>query len=130
MARPKKENADYFSHDADMRNDARILALRRKFGLNGYAVWCMLLEYLTRCDYFEFDYDDLNAELIAGDFNVDPNELDEIINYLTDKLKLLTSENGKIYCFEHRKRLEPLLSKRKRDRSGVSDSENTQSKVK
>ena len=31
MARPKKNNADYFSHDNDMRNDERIIALIRKF---------------------------------------------------------------------------------------------------
>jgi hypothetical protein len=33
MARPLKNNADYFPHDNDMRNDEKILALRRKFGL-------------------------------------------------------------------------------------------------
>lgn len=117
MARPIKNNADYFSHDADMRNDTRIRALRRKFGLIGYSVWCMTLEYLTHCDYFEFEYDDLILELIAGDFDVDPKELKDIYEYLTNVLKLLTIENGKIHCFEHRKRLEPLLTKRKRDRN-------------
>ena len=32
MARPAKLNADYFSHDVDMRNDIRIKGLRRNFG--------------------------------------------------------------------------------------------------
>ena len=52
MARPKKNNADYFPHDADMRNDPKIRALRRKFGLKGYAIWNMFLESLTRFRIF------------------------------------------------------------------------------
>lgn len=38
MARPKKNNAEYYTHDADMRNDMKIKALRRKFSHTGYAV--------------------------------------------------------------------------------------------
>ncbi|MBL4705443.1 MAG: DUF4373 domain-containing protein [Flavobacteriales bacterium] len=44
MARPLKNNADYFSHDNNMRNDKKILAVRRKYGSDGYSVWCMILE--------------------------------------------------------------------------------------
>ena len=47
MARPKKQYCDYFSHDRDMRNHRKIKALRTKFGVNGYAVWVMILEVLT-----------------------------------------------------------------------------------
>lgn len=38
MARPNKNNAEYFSHDADMRNDVKVKALRRRFSHTGYAV--------------------------------------------------------------------------------------------
>lgn len=50
MARPQKNNADYFSHDNSMRNNRKIKALRTKHGVFGYGVWCMLLEYLTSCE--------------------------------------------------------------------------------
>jgi len=46
MARPIKLNADYFSHDAGMRNHRKIKSVRQKFGINGYGIWCMLIEYL------------------------------------------------------------------------------------
>lgn len=116
MARPLKNNADYFSHDADMRNDTRIRALRRKFGNDGYTVWCMMLEYLSGCDYFEFDYDDLTIELIAGDFDIEPELLISIIQYMVEKLRLLTSENGKLMSLELKKRFEPMLLKRELQR--------------
>ena len=130
MARPKKDNAEYFSHDADMRNDTKIRALRRKYNGEGYAVWCMLLEYLTHCDFFEFEYDDLNIELLSGDFDVEPEWLKEVIEYLITKLGLLQVENNKIMCLEHQKRFESLLLKRERQRNEVIADDNTHSKVK
>ena len=41
MARPKKLNAEFFSHDVDMRNDLKVKALRKRFGHKGYS----FLEY-------------------------------------------------------------------------------------
>jgi len=129
MARPKKDNADYFSHDADMRNDNRIKAVRRKFKNEGYAIWNMLLEHLTDCDFFEYEYNDLNIELLSGDFDIDPNSLKEMIDYFI-LLKLLSLEDGYIKSLQLIKRFESLLSKRKRDNKRVIANENPQSKVK
>jgi len=129
MARPKKDNADYFSHDADMRNDNRIKAVRRKFKNEGYAVWNMLLEHLTDCNFFEYEYNDLNIELLSGDFDIDPKLLKEMIDYFI-LLNLLIVEDGYIKSLQLIKRFESLLSKRKRDNKRVIVSENPQSKVK
>lgn len=146
MARPKKNNADYFSHDADMRNDPKIKAVRKKFGLEGYAVWCMLLETLTHSDGFELDWDELSIELIAPDFDLDFEQLNEMVEYFC-KLKLVRIEKDVLVCDKLIERFESLLAKRNRQRKskidGVSDddkqviasenpvsvSENPQSKV-
>jgi hypothetical protein len=131
MARPIKNNADYFPHDADMRNDPRVKAIRRKFGIEGYGIYCMLIEYTTDRDFFEFEYDRLTIELIAGDFDVDPEKLTQVLEYIFE-LDLFQFDivNSIVACKSLRNRLEVVLSKRKRDRSGIIDSDNTQSKVK
>ena len=116
MARPKKKNADYFSHDADMRNDPKIKALRRKFGLKGYAIWTMFLEVLTDADFFEYEWNTLNIELLAGDFDVEPKVLEEIINYCTLTLKLFEMEDNIIYSPEMKNRFETVLNRRSEDR--------------
>ena len=114
MARPKKNNADYFSHDRDMRNDTKIKAVRRKFGSDGYAIWNMLLEHLTSCDYFEFELSEMNLELLSGDFDFAPEYLNEVIEYFI-KLELLVFD-GKILKSEKLvKRFEYLLNKRNRE---------------
>lgn len=80
MARPKKNNAEYFTHDADMRNDVKIKALRRKFSHTGYAVWNYLLETLTDSDFFEVEWEEINIELLAADYDVSVSELTEMLN--------------------------------------------------
>lgn len=131
MARPIKNNADYFPHDADMRNDPRIKALRRKFGIEGYGVYSMLLEFLTDSDYFEFKNDSLSLELVAGDFDIETDKLVTILQYCFQlDLFQLDATTNIISCKSLDNRLEPLLSKRKRDRIEVIASDNTQSKVK
>lgn len=129
MARPIKNNADYFPHDTDMRNDPKIKALRRKFGVEGYGIYCMIIEYLGDSEHFIADVDKLGIELMSGDFDIEPGRLIEIICYCTS-LDLLQMESGELSCNSLENRLSPLLSKRERDRSRVFDSDNTQSKVK
>lgn len=126
MARPKKNNADYFPHDSSMRNDLKIKALRNKFGITGYAVWVMILEVLTDADFFEYTWDDISIELLAADFGVEPEKLQEIVDYCV-RLKLLQNENSKIFSEHHKDRFESLFTKRKRDRKDISADDNTKS---
>ena len=124
MARPIKNNADYFSHDSDMRDDPKIKTLRRKYGLEGYAIWSMLLEVLTDSERFKYKNDDLSMEILAGDFDINKQKLIEIINYLV-KLELLNNGDNYLECNQLTKRFSALISNRERDRSRVIDSENT-----
>lgn len=124
MARPKKNNAEYFAHDADMRNDIRIKALRRKFPDNvGYSLWNMLLEVLTDSDYFEIELDDMAYELLSADFDVEAETLRDVVNYCIT-LGLLKNDNNKLYSESHQKRFKALLSKRQRDNERITDNEN------
>jgi len=112
MARPKKNNADYFSHDANMRNGLKIKALRNKFGITGYAIWCMLLECLTGSDENYMPDDEIQFELLAGDFGVSYEALTAIIDYCV-KLELLSRSEDKIRSKSLDERLAPLYESRK-----------------
>lgn len=139
MARPIKNNADYFSHDNDMRDDERIKAVRRKFSHLGYSTWNMLLERLCRAENFKVEYSEDSIDIMAGDFNIDPQELKEIIDYLI-KLKLIIQEDEIIFSQTMINRFEMLFRKRKRDSERLSSaitpqqniiaSDNAHSKVK
>lgn len=111
MARPSKNNADFFSHDAGMRNHRKIKAIRNKFGVAGYAIWCMLLEHLTGSDGNEFEKSDAEFELIAGDFGVSVTEIRDVISFCI-RLELLFENNGFIYSESLNDRLAPVYQKR------------------
>jgi hypothetical protein len=113
MARPIKHNADYFSHDTEMRNDIKIKALRRKFNHLGYSVWIMLLELLASNEYFEYEWNDLNIELLAPDFDCDADEIKSIVEYCI-KLNLLQITNGYLHCEKLTIRLEDTVLLRRK----------------
>lgn len=120
MARPQKNNAEYFSHDADMRNDVKVKALRRKFQHTGYAVWCFILESLTDGEYFEIDYNELNRELLAADFDVPVELLEEIVDYCCKVGLLQMTDDQHLYSEAHQRRFASLMEKRKRDRERLA----------
>lgn len=142
MARPIKQNASYFSHDADMRNNRKVKALRTRFALEGYAVWCMILECLTDENGFVLPWDTLNIELISGDFGVSAERLKEAAEYM-DKIRLVVIENETLHCPAHRARMQFVIDERERKRqwkqvkkdvidgeNPESDGENAQRKLK
>ena len=111
MARPQKNNCDYFSHDNEMRNHRKIKSIRNKFGITGYAVWCMFLEYLTGADGNVFENSPIEFELLAGDFCISVTEINDILNYAL-KIELLFQKDGFIFSESLNKRLEPVYLKR------------------
>ena len=112
MARPKKFNADYFSHDCDMRNDVKLRNVRRRFGHEGYSLWNMLLEFLGDCDYFEYEWNDMNIELLEPDFDMDSDRIKEIVNHMIH-LGLLQIKHGFLTSDNFSERLSvPLIQKR------------------
>ena len=127
MARPQRLNADYFSHDSDMRNDPKIKALRKNFGFLGYSVWCFLLEMLTDQDNFRLLWTDLNIELIAADFDCDYQQLKDVADYLV-RLDLMQKDENYLVCKKQVDRLDPLIQKRKRRRTDVMDDHNAVNK--
>lgn len=112
MARPIKNYCDYFTHDRDMRNHRKVKALRNKFGITGYAIWVMILEYLTGVDGNEFENSDTELEIISGDFGVDADDIREVLNYCL-KLEMLFEKNGFIHSESLDERLSVVYEKRK-----------------
>lgn len=116
MARPTKNYCDYFPHDRDMRNHRKIKALRTKFGIGGYGIWVMILEYLTGIDGNVFEKSDVELELMAGDFGVSATEITDVLDYCI-RMELLFIKDGFIHSESLDDRLTPVYEKRKESKS-------------
>lgn len=112
MARPRKNNAEYFSHDATLRNDIKIKALRSNFGSDGYASYCILLEILTDADNFRVPNSDLQRTLMAWDIGIAEKTFDEILDLMT-RLELVQQNDEWIWINHLLERMEPVLRKRR-----------------
>jgi hypothetical protein len=148
MARPIKNYCDYFPHDRDMRNHRKVKAIRTKYGIIGYAIWSMILEYLTGIDGNVFEYSEVEFELMAGDFGVSATEIRDVIDYCI-KLEMIFINEGFIHSESLDERLKPVYEKRGKSKdnskkqqringkfvnnntvtNGVSETEMPQSKV-
>lgn len=120
MARPLINNAQYFAHDANMRNDRKIKALRKKFSHMGYSVYNCLLEALADSDYFELDLSGQEADLWAADFDCSTSDLMEIIHFCVQIGLLQKKDNNVIYSMYLNEKLAPLLNKRRLDRERIN----------
>ncbi|GAB2959128.1 hypothetical protein GCM10027048_27990 [Hymenobacter coalescens] len=144
MARPARLNADYFTHNADLRNDRRVKAIRTALGPAGYGLFHMVLEALTDADHTALDTSDLEVELLAGDFGVSATEIHSLLQFAEKVGYFGRNDAGLLICPELNKWLEPVFEKRNRSRNptkpellsqtapatGVSVTEIPQSKVK
>lgn len=120
MARPRKNNADWFSHDTSMRDSLKVKTIRTKFGLEWYAVFVMTLEVLADAENFQLEDNDFQVEMLAGDFRLDPEKLKEFLTYFKS-IWILQSKNWKIFSEHLIERMTPLLSKRENMRQKHQD---------
>ncbi len=138
MARPLKTNAEYFKHTKDFRNELAVKAIRQKFGIVGYGITMMLLEFLAAADYMRVELSEMQVELMAADIGTESETLQQVIEYGC-KVGVFRTENPQETEFSNGKTtilfspllttlLEGLLKFRagERTRKGVFHTENSQ----
>ena len=110
------KNTYFFSHDANARNDEKILALMARCGTISYAVYWILIEMM-----FESSNSKLSIELIDGisfSYNIDITLLQNIITSAI-KLKLFDTDDEYIWSESLIKRKEYLTDyKAKKSEAG------------
>lgn len=111
MARPEKYNAEYFPHDNSMRNDRKIKAVRARFGLEGYAVYSMMLESLSEADLICLKWNEIEIEMIAGDFGIESTKLIAMVEYFF-AINLFQLSQNTIFCDQLDRRLRHVFAKR------------------
>ncbi len=81
MARPRKENLDYFPFDVDFFSDKKIKRLKAKFGADGIAVYLFAICEIYRNSYYT-EYDDDFILDISDHFHYSESKTMQIMNYL------------------------------------------------
>jgi hypothetical protein len=101
MARPQKNNVDYFPHDCS--HGRKMFVIESKYGNDGYAVWFKLLEQIGVTENHYLDLRDETQQMYLtslmkvsveklNDILIDLSKLDAIDKYLFDKYKIIYSK--------------------------------------
>ena len=113
------KNSSYFSHDSNARNDEKIIAVRMKYGIEGYGIYFAIIERLREStDYVGVkDYN-----VIAFDLRVDASKIKSIIE---DFGLFAFTEDGKCFYSESLiERMKPLENLREQRRqAGLKSAE-------
>lgn len=72
-----KKEAYYFPHFVNARNDRKIKRLRKQLGVEGYAIYFMLLEVLREQDSMRYPMKDV--DLLADDFGTSEQKVRAVI---------------------------------------------------
>lgn len=91
--REMAKDAYYFSHDANARNDGKIVLLRMRYGAEGYGLYWMMLEVLREQDGYKYPAEEDNLRAMAFQFNYDGDKFIEIVNYCCE-IHLFEMEEG------------------------------------
>lgn len=70
---------DYFSHDTDLSSDPKVQFLETEHGLNGYAIYMKLLEWIYRGGYY-VEWKEKHNKLLAKKTGLNIDEIKEIID--------------------------------------------------
>ncbi len=107
---------DYFPHNTDMSADPKIKALINNYGLEGYGLYNMLIENLSRSEGFAIKLDsEWDFEILAAGCWLQSEKFKGILKYII-KVDLMQIEQGFLRCRTLIKYITPLLEKREKDR--------------
>ncbi len=91
MARPHKENLDYFPLDTDFFSDRKIKRLQTKFGAVGVSVYLYIICEIYKNGYSLLCDDDLICD-ISGFFVIEEEKAAEMVSYMVSRSLLVSIE--------------------------------------
>lgn len=79
----------WFKHMSDMRNDLFIKQLRFEHGLEGYGMWCLLLEiYADECGNDPGGWVSFNPDILRRELGVSRTKMESFLNFCSEFSKL------------------------------------------
>ena len=85
-----KRKVHYFKHESNARNDEKLLAVRRDYGMEGYGVYWSIVEMLREADEYSLPTD---YHYIAWELHV----AEELIKHIVEDYDLFIVEDGCFY---------------------------------
>jgi hypothetical protein len=83
----------YFSHDYNARNDPKILAMRSKYGSEGYGWYWMIIEILREQPEYKLESNKYLCITLAMQLQCDSNALHEFVQNCINEYELFDADD-------------------------------------
>ena len=105
-----KKDAYYFPHYSNARNDSKVLKIRRVLGLEGYAIYFMLLEVLRDQKDFKYPIDGIDD--LAYEWHTSKEKIGSVIH----GFDLFTIQDNLFFSINFIQYMQPYIEKSERAR--------------
>ena len=92
-----RKDTFYFPHDYSCTNDPKIQALLGKYGATGYGIFWRLVEMLHEDPTHKLPLKKYIFDAVGSQLGVDPDEVLNIVEYLTDTCELFKTHANYFY---------------------------------
>ena len=91
------KEAYYFSHDANARNDPKILSMMLDYGIEGYGMFWIVIEIMREQDGYKITEDKSTYRALAMQMRKGVTEVKKFLTDCIEEYELLELENNFIY---------------------------------
>ena len=97
MPKANAKDVYYFSHDCNARNDEKILAMRSIYGLEGYAMYFIIVEILREQNEYKLEITKYIWNTLAMQMHTDASKVKDFIDDCVSEFHLFVIENNFLY---------------------------------
>lgn len=97
MPKANAKDVYYFSHDCNARNDEKILAMRSVYGLEGYAMYFMIVEILREQNDYKLKITKYIWSTLAMQMNTDASKVQKFVEDCINEFQLFVLKDEFLY---------------------------------
>jgi len=88
------KDAPYFKHDGNARTDPKIKALIKKYGMEGYGRFWVIVEMLRESNCYKLEDEEYMWDALAEQMQCNAQQVKAFVKDCVEKFKLLVQEDG------------------------------------
>jgi hypothetical protein len=97
MPKANAKDVYYFSHDCNARNDEKILAMRSVYGLEGYAMFFMIVEIMREQNQYKLEMNKYIWSTLAMQMHTEASKVQKFVEDCINEFQLFVLKDEFLY---------------------------------
>jgi hypothetical protein len=97
MPKANAKDVYYFSHDCNARNDEKIIAMRSVYGLEGYAMFFMIVEIMREQNQYKLEMNKYIWSALAMQMHTEASKVQKFVEDCINEFQLFVLKDEFLY---------------------------------